>query len=767
MSGLLFFSFASIAETGQAKVDYEVQIVALTINAQTVGQGVVALRTPSRDWLLPAVALREANVNISGVATIPINGVDYIALISFGGTKFAFNELQQSLEVQLEAGMFESTQLNGQVPLNSMNFASAAGAFVNYDLVIEHVPSGTGYTLFSELGGVIGKGVGVANFLFIDRPELRESIRLDTGFTIDHVERAESLRIGDAISHSSTMLGRPVRFGGIQWGTNFQTQPGLVTVPVATLSGQAALPSTIDLYVDNVLQARNPIPPGPFSISTPPMVGGDGEVMLKVTDLSGQQQIISQQFYAATDLLAQGLSDYSWEVGALRKNYGLRSNDYGNGFVSAGWRHGVSDRLTIETGASMQKNGPMGLFAGASTAIPTIGTSTVALGISRDDAVNGLQLGLRFERRTARHSFSVRTQMADKDYRQTGINSAQAVRRLDSFFYGYRIRDMGSLGVAYTRQQRANMPGISIVSISLSSRQSGWGHFGMSLIQTRADRSDTSLNFFWSMSLGSGISASAFHLQPGNGESQNIFNLQKNMEPGEGWGYRLQAARNAAQQAYLYGQNAYGTGRLELAELNGQTSVRTGLTGGLALIDGKRFFSRRIDGSFGLIRMPGFSNVRIYVENQLASRTNADGYALLPRLSPYMKNNVSVEQLDIPFDAQIDTLKMYPVPAWRSGVMIDIPARSVSSATMELILDDEKPVPAGAIAMLIFADGRVSEPFAIGHQGLVYLSGLANENQINVTWPTGQCTTRVAYVPEKGSVPYLGRFICNQSGDPR
>ncbi len=765
--GLLYLSSMAIAEPLQFPGDFEIQIVALSINAQPMGQGVIALRSPAKEWLLPATALRAANVNIAGLSVVRFEEGDYIPLGAFDVTRVRFDELQQSLDVQMAAEMFAPTRLHGRDPRNFSDIARPAGGFINYDLLIEHAPNGAGFTLFTELGSAVGRGVGIANFLFIDRPELRESLRLDTAFTMDDVGRAESLRLGDTISRPSTILGRAVRFGGLRWGSNFQTQPGLVTVPVATLAGQAALPSTLDLYVDNVLQTRSAIPPGPFSISTPPMVAGDGEVLLKVTDIAGQQQIISQPFYASMELLAPGLSDYSLEVGALRQNYGLRSNDYGHAFISGSWRQGISDGLTVEAGAGVEQQGPTGLLAGMSTAIAGIGTGTIAVGASRDDAGAGFQIGWRFDRRTARHSFSARTQIADKDYRQTGVDATQAVRRLDSLFYGYRMGELGSLGVAYTRQQRATMPAISIVSVSVSSRQSRWGHLGMSLVQTRADQTDTSLNFFWSMSFGSGVSASAFHWQPGRGESGDSVTLQKNMAPGEGWGYRLQAARNAAQQAFLYGQNDYAAGRLEFAELEGQTSVRTGIAGGVAFVDGKSFFSRRIDGSFGLIRMPGFPNVRIYVENQLASHTNADGYALLPRLSPYMKNNVSIEQLDIPLDAQIDTLKTYPIPAWRSAVLIDVSAKPAANATVELFLDDGKPVPAGASAIIIFPDGRVSEPFAIGHDGLLYLAGLTEKNQIQVVWPTGQCTAYVAYVPEKGNVPHLGRFNCLGSGVPK
>ncbi len=740
-------------------------VVALSVNAQPVGDGVIVLRSEGGDWMLPAAVLRAANVAIPDGSLFRFNDADYVALASLGEANAAFNETTQALDIRLDPARFSATRLAGRPATFHGAPSRPAGGFINYDLMIEHTPVGSGHTLYSDIGMAVGSGVALSDFLRIDRPGLRDSIRLGSSYTIDHPDRAASLRIGDAITRPPTSLGRPVRFAGLQWSTNFQTQPGLVTVPVATLSGQAALPSTIDLYVNNVLLARNAVPPGPFSISTPPLVSGDGEVLLKVTDLSGQEQLISQRYYASSVMLAAGLSDFSFEVGALRRNYGLSSSDYGDAFASASWRQGLNDQLTVEAGASLQQHGPAGLLAGAAAALPGIGSGSIALGLSHGEAGTGVQLGLGLERRTVRHSLSARMQIAGKNYRQAGVDAAQAVRRLDSLFYGYRIGDLGSLGLSYTRQQRMAAQPVSIASISFSSRQYGWGSLGVSLVQSRADGSDTSLNLFWAMPLGRGTNASAFHVQPAQGDPQQVVNLQKNMEPGEGWGYRLQAARNAPQQASVYGQNSYGFGRLEVGETDGQTSVRAGLAGGVALLDGKGFMTRRIDGSFGLVRMPGFANVRVYVDNQLAARTNADGYALLPRLYPYMKNGVSVEQLDVPLDAQIDTLRVHPVPAWRSGVLVDIPVRPASGATLDLTRENALPVPPGAVVTLVTADGSAAQPFVVGREGLLYLSGLQPENRIRATWPGGACEASVAYAPEKGAVPHLGQVVCSTTGE--
>lgn len=751
-------------ETPVADTEFEQLLVELSINGQLAGPGVLVLRQPSGEWLLPTDALVLTKLRIDDLQTQTINEIAYVALQSLGAQRVTFDESRAALEIHFDPVRFQPNVLDSR-PISTGRLPSlSAGSFLNYDLLINHVANNTSYSLYTEAGTALGPGVAVMNALFIDREQDRQALRLDTTYTYDMPDRMATLRIGDAITHPSTILGRAVRFGGLQWGTNFRTRPGLITVPVATLSGQAALPSTVDLYVNDVLQTRSTVTPGPFSIISPPLVSGDGEVMLKVTDIAGQQQIVSQRFYASSALLSPGLTDYSVELGALRRHFGQRSNDYGDLFVAGSWRHGVSDGFTIEAGASAQQDGVTGAEAGAMATFSELGTGLAAIGISQAAEGGGAQLAAGFERRTKTHSFSLRTQLASKRFRQTGVDASHTVRQLVSLFYGYRMAGIGNISVSYTRQQLADAQPVTISTASLTPRQTPWGSFTVSLMQSRSERTDTSINLFWTFNLDRGASISGFHTRPSDAPSQSVLQVQSNLPPGEGWGYRLQVAQNAANQASVFGQNGFGAGRIEVAELNGEASARVGVSGGLAMLEGHMFVTRRIDGSFGVARLPGFDNVRIYVDNQLAARTNADGYALLPRLHPYLKNNVSIEQLDLPLDASMEQLRVYPVPGWRSGIVIDFPVKNAAAATMDLILDDGKPVPAGAVVRLITDGAEGSASFAVGDDGLLHLSGLLADNILRAQWPKGQCESRVLYSPEKGSVPYLGKQICERKG---
>ena len=324
--------------------------------------------------------------------------------------------------------------------------------------------------------------------------------------------------------------------------------------------------------------------------------------------------------------------------------------------------------------------------------------------------------------------------------------------------------ELGSISLSWTRQERDGQLPLRVSQIGFSTRATDWGSLMLTLTELDGGSRDRALNLFWILPMGGGKSASVLHAHRDSSPDQTVFQFQQMPPPGEGLGYRLQAGINAPHQAALTAQNLHGLLRAEAAEYQGNSAVRAGLSGSLVLMEGSVFAVRRVDSSFGLVRMPGLAGVRVYVNNQLAGRTDDKGIALLPRLAPYTKNRVSVEPLDLPLDVQMDALKTEPVPAWRSGVSINFPVRIVSAATLNLVLANGQPVPAGAELLLEGSDPADSLP--VGHQGLAYVSGLKAFNRLLVRWPQGRCVVEIPYAPQKGSIPYLGEFVCQpRQGD--
>ena len=126
--------------------------------------------------------------------------------------------------------------------------------------------------------------------------------RLDTTWSRDMPERLATLQIGDAITQAGSW-GHAVRFAGVKFGTNFLTQPTLITTPLLTASGSAVVPSTVDVFVNGRQVASEAVPPGPFTLDRLPAITGAGEMQVVVTDALGRQQVLTQPYYSGNRLL--------------------------------------------------------------------------------------------------------------------------------------------------------------------------------------------------------------------------------------------------------------------------------------------------------------------------------------------------------------------------------------------------------------------------------------------------------------------------------
>ena len=61
-------------------------------------------------------------------------------------------------------------------------------------------------------------------------------------------DRLATVRAGDTVSRAGAW-GNAVRYGGVQYATDFATQPNLVLTPGQFVAGQATVPSTVDVFV--------------------------------------------------------------------------------------------------------------------------------------------------------------------------------------------------------------------------------------------------------------------------------------------------------------------------------------------------------------------------------------------------------------------------------------------------------------------------------------------------------------------------------------
>ncbi len=742
-----------------------------------------------------AEALQNWRLRTPAVKPILYDGQSYYPLDTIPGLHYQLDQATQELRITVPPEAFLSSDISQEATALQHNPTGSPGGFFNYDLLTQrtsvtqtgHLATGTSGAsngLF-EAGVFSQLGVGTSTFLWQTPATPQHFTRLDTSWTRDDPEAISRFQLGDNITSSGTW-GRAVHFGGLQWRTNFDTQPGFITFPQPTAAGVAALPSTVDVYVNNLKRLSQGVPPGPFQLNNVPVVNGAGDVQLVVTDLLGRQQVITQHYYASRSLLREGLSDYSFEAGVVREDYGLYSNHYGQSFGEATYRHGVSDSFTSELRAevlSRQQTAGLGGFY----LWPALGTVQAAVAASHEADGNGGLGMVGLEHLSQGISWGAQEQVGSARFTELGwvtgpvgapgvtsmtgvplLTSVTGVtpgsirpRRIQSVFLGFPIAGLGgSLSLSNVNQQYwGGQPGTQLWSINYSRllpRDFFFNAYG-----TRTTTSGNSpvylIGFMITRSLGDRTSASLQANRQKAG-SDGILQVQKNLPEGPGFGYRLMADQGLSKRQEADGswQTDIGTYTAGASHQTNISSERLGASGGVAFLGGSAFLSRRINDSFAVVDTGGYPDVRVYNENRLAGTTDSGGKALIPRLRPYQQNRISVAEDDLPIEAQLDTRELLITPALRSGAYAKFPIKTIHGGTLTIVLEDGSYVPAGGKVVML----DQNEEYPVGQRGEVFLPNLGKTNRLFAVWQKQACEFTLDLPPNSPPLADLGRRIC-------
>ena len=733
------------------------------INGQGLKETVPALRDKDGALYLPESDLQRWGLKIPPGVSIQYDGQRFVPLAKLAGVSAKVDLAKQALYIEAAPDAFTGEREPLKEAPWPMPTRSTLGGFFNYNLLGQ---TGAGEQDLSGLfeAGVFGPYGVLTNSSAMNLSSASTTtpslVRLDTTWFLDNPAKMTSLRLGDSITRTGEW-GRPVRFGGIQYGTDFATRPGFITFPLQAASGVAALPSVVDVFVNGNRVGEQPVKPGPFSITNIPPVTGQGEIQMVVKDAIGREQVITQPFYASAQLLRPGLEDFSYQAGFLRNDYGLASNDYGPAFGSALYRRGITDRLTLEGAAEATP----GIGAGGIVAdylvddIAVLTAGGAASGGAAGPGALGL-LGLQHIDR--RFSVSARATWTTAQFRQVGLPEGELPpQRVVAADASYQTGRYGIFSFAWVDQVFRDRPRAGLVAGTYTITAGRLGFISVSLSYETTQPHSTTALLTLTVPLGAMTSAT-FGAQRtrnarGSEQSELSAGVQQSLPVGEGWGYRLFATNHHNLQAGVSAQNNVGTYTLEAARLNDENFLRAGIAGGIGLVGGHPFLARQLDTSFAMVRVADFPNVTIYQDNQPVGRTDQSGLAVLPRLRAYDRNPVSVELDDLPADARLDGNKLVAVPYARSGLLLDFPVVRERGVLLQIVLDDGEPLPPSSVVEI---EGRAEE-FPVAYHGEVYLTGLGAKNRLRATYGGQSCDLELDVPPTVEAVQKLGPVVCS------
>jgi len=581
--------------------------------------------------------------------------------------------------------------------------------------------------------------------------------RLDTAWVHEDPQRLATLTVGDAISLPGDW-GRALRFAGLQWSTDFSLRPGFQSFPLPSLQGEAALPSAVDVYVDNSRRVQGQVGAGAFDLKELPVVTGEGEVRMVVRDLLGREQVVVQRYYASPLLLRAGLSARSFEVGALREDYGLASARYGRGVATATDRLGVSDSFTRELRAEVAGRQ---LTAGASGVWlwPAFGTLQFGAIGSHAPRGDGAMLTAAAQRQARDWSGSLQWRRASRDFVQLGQADGSAPRSHVAAAVGRAWQGFG-FGASVVRRSDWQGAHQQIVAGNVSRSLGRAGSLAFVLLRDTVNR-QTTASLVWSLALdGRDSMTLAATRQQGSARdgSGASASWQRPPPDGNGLGLRLDVEggavrRSAAQAVWQTDAAVFNAG---LAESGGRAQWRGGVGGSVAWLGDSVFVGRRIDDSFAVVDVGGYAGVGVLHENRRVATTDARGRAFVGGLRGHEVNRIGVDPGDLPVDAQVQSLENLVVPPARSGVAVAMPLRRSRVARFRLVDGAGVALPAGSEFRLA---GR-NTSFPIGYEGRAFAADLDERNELVARWPGHECRVRFELPPTDDGLPDLGTLSC-------
>jgi outer membrane usher protein len=727
----------------------ELAVLSVTFEGKSVPGIAYALREGST-LLLDVDTLARLGMAFDASTTRTVDGRVLAPLGAIPGLRWRVIDQEQRLVLSFDPS---------SRPMSNIPFGAASdrrpltpdwGGYVNYGIYSSPSLDGTriegaGNTLGGSVGAsVFGPyGIGTMTALVNARSTAEvigtQTVILDTNWRWDDLGKLRTLQVGDAIA-APGWWGQAVRFGGVQYSSNYSLQPGFVTYPLLAIGGLATVPSTTEVLVNDVRIGSQNVPTGPFSITNIPTISGAGELNLIVRDAFGQQRVISQPFYVAQQLLRPGLTEFSISAGAERLNYGISNFDYGQGYATGYLRGGITQNLTAEARAEFDGDGGA-VGVGADVLVGQLGVVSAGAALSQVNGVSGARYLLGFDRQGRVLSFGARATRATSGYAEIG----QPIPRVSSSstaFFRAPLGNVGALSVGYTGQRYFTAQPVSVYTASFSRGIVGNAYLTLSLSHYASSTSQTQALALVTVPLDRLTSATASVQSIRNGDNVDHRAealLQRSLPIGQGFGYYARANTDRLLAGGVAYAGPYGRYTLEGSEASGTTALRASATGAVAWVGSDFVFSQSIEQGFAVVRVADLGDVRVLQENQDVGRTRGGKLALtqIPALNPV---KIAVDPVSVPIEVSLEEVAREVVLLPRTGVLIDFKATRERTVLVKLVLPSGQPVPAGAV---VTVDGR-AESFPVGFDGEAFLTRATERQDITVRFGGASCRVAVA-----------------------
>ncbi|EJL88738.1 P pilus assembly protein, porin PapC [Herbaspirillum sp. CF444] len=526
------------------------------------------------------------------------------------------------------------------------------------------------------------------------------------------------------------------------------------------IRGIANSNARVDVRQNGVQLYETTVPPGPFVIDDLYPMGYGGDLEVTITEVGGEVRRMAVPYAAVPQLMRPGQSKY-------RINAGRILDGQGAWLVEASLHHGISNAWTAYAGTQFSQdyraaavgaavNAPIGALSLDATrsqarVSPRVVDQGSSLRMAWSHLLSNSSTGIYLanHRYSTRRFWSLNDLVAMKSMAQSGLNddSISRLKSKQSFTLSQPLAEgLGMLSA--TALSSCYWDGRRDMGYqwNYSNVFRGIG-YNVSMSRQRVDGGRADLMLTVGINIPLGIASGMLNMQftrdaLHNARQQVAFSGTSEEDRNFSYGVSAQRMSGDVQSQMDAGGNvAY---RSRYADFSSSISASAayrqasfGVRGGAVLHGGGLTLSKPLSDTYAIVEAKGAAGMKLAGADGI--RIDKNGYAIIPYLTPFMKNEIELDPIGASLDIQVDNPVQQVAPLAGAAVKVVFTPKTGHSFLVRLRKQDGQWVPFGTVV----EDERGNRQGIVGQGGKILLRSQKKQGRLVAVWDQRPaCTTR-------------------------
>lgn len=551
-------------------------------------------------------------------------------------------------------------------------------------------------------------------------------------------------------------------YNGINLATSEAMLPESMRGYAPVIRGIAASNAKVTVRQNGQDIYQTTVPPGAFQINDLYPTSYSGDLQVQVTEADGTTKNFVVPFSAVPESIRPGTSRYNLAVGQTRDTQRVAN------FADITYQRGLTNAITANGGLRGAQNYAAGVIGGVyASELGAIGVDTTFSHTTLPDnrATQGWMSHISWNKTFADVGTSV--SLASYRYSTAGyrelaetlgsenrylsgtdwLNSTHAQRSRFDITLSQNMNSYGNVYITGSTQNyrdgRSQDTQLQLgysqsyrngVSMNLSVTRQRVGYFETGGSQETATAVSVSIPLFANSPRSVSLGASYNHSD--NGGSQYQTTASGMIDDAQTTSYNLnvmrdQESRNTTVGGGLQKRFPVVNVGLNTSKGNGYWQASGNAQGALAVHSGGLTLGPYLGETFALVEAKGAEGAQLFNSSQ--TRIDSNGYALVPSVTPYRYNNISLDPQGMEGNAEVLDSQKRIAPVAGSSVKVVFRTRIGTALLIKAISPPDSPIPLGA--QVYDTDGEAVG--VAGQNGQIYVRVSKPTGKLTVLWGEG------------------------------